>query len=79
MKNLFDAVNAARRVLEPVGAVIERTRRYRHRYTIRTSQPAVLPSGVAVTEITVCAGGVRRTVHTACVNDCVVYWRGHEQ
>ncbi|EHS0675271.1 hypothetical protein K1017_004772, partial [Salmonella enterica] len=37
--NLFDSLNAARRLTELSGAVLERSKRYPQRYALRTTPP----------------------------------------
>ncbi|EDQ6556938.1 hypothetical protein S675_005227 [Salmonella enterica subsp. enterica] len=72
MANLFDSLNAARRLVEMSGAVLERSKRYPQRYALRTTPPQhEMPGEV---EITVCNKGVRRLVHAARVDGCTVYW-----
>lgn len=72
MANLFDSLNAARRLMEMSGAVLERSKRYSQRYALRTTPPKhEMPGEV---EITVCNKGVRRLVHAARVGGCTVYW-----
>lgn len=72
MANLFDSLNAARRLAELSGAVLERSKRYPQRYALRTTPPQhKLPGEI---EITVCTHGLRRLVHAARVGGCTVYW-----
>ncbi|EOA1531810.1 hypothetical protein ACH8KY_002466 [Salmonella enterica subsp. enterica serovar Braenderup] len=72
MANLFDSLNAARRLMEMSGAVLERSKRYSQRYALRTTPPQCQMPGEV--EITVCNKGVRRCVRTARVGGCTVYW-----
>ncbi|EDR9399098.1 hypothetical protein CC662_24945 [Salmonella enterica subsp. enterica] len=72
MANLFDSLNAARRLMEMSGAVLERSKRYSQRYALRTPPPQCQMPGEV--EITVCNKGVRRLVHAARVGGCTVYW-----
>lgn len=74
MANLFDSLNAARRLTELSGAVLERSKRYPQRYALRTTPPKhEMPGEV---EITVCNKGQRRRVRAARVGGCTVYWEG---
>ncbi|EAO0751064.1 hypothetical protein ACV2HG_06775 [Salmonella enterica subsp. enterica serovar Pomona] len=70
--NLFDSLNAARRLTELSGAVLERSKRYPQRYALRTTPPKCQMPGEV--EITVCNKGQRRCVHAARVSGCTVYW-----
>ncbi|EIN3255354.1 hypothetical protein LOS70_004296 [Salmonella enterica] len=70
--NLFDLLNAARRLTELSGAVLERSKRYPQRYALRTTPPKYEMPGVV--EITVCNRGQRRRVRAARVGGCTVYW-----
>ncbi|HBB6668474.1 TPA: hypothetical protein G8X52_001607 [Salmonella enterica] len=72
MANLFDSLNAALRLMEMSGAVLERSKRYSQRYALRTTPPQCQMPGEV--EITVCNKGVRRLVHAARVGGCTVYW-----
>ncbi|EGL5769916.1 hypothetical protein IQ752_000637 [Salmonella enterica] len=70
--NLFDSLNAARRLTELSDAVLERSKRYPQRYALRTTPPKCQMPGEV--EITVCNKGQRRRVHAARVSGCTVYW-----
>lgn len=70
--NLFDSLNAARRLTELSGAVLERSKRYPQRYALRTTKPARQMPGEI--EITVRTAGLRRRVRAARVSGCTVYW-----
>ncbi|EAO7621086.1 hypothetical protein OH880_003233 [Salmonella enterica] len=72
MTNLFDSLNAARRLTELSGAVLERSKRYPQRYALRTTPPKCRMPGEV--EITVCNRGQRRRVRAARVGGCTVYW-----
>ncbi|HCM1975013.1 TPA: hypothetical protein N3A47_000291 [Salmonella enterica subsp. houtenae serovar 47:z36:-] len=72
MANLFDSLNAARRLTELSGAVLERSKRYPQRYALRTTPPKCQMPGEV--EITVCNKGQCRCVHAARVSGCTVYW-----
>ncbi|HFW3087301.1 TPA: hypothetical protein ACIBE3_000770 [Salmonella enterica subsp. enterica serovar Reading] len=72
MANLFDSLNAARRLMEMSGAVLERSKRYSQRYALRTTPPKCQMPGEV--EITVCNRGQRRCVRAARVGGCTVYW-----
>lgn len=72
MANLFDSLNAACRLTELSGAVLERSKRYPQRYALRTTPPKCQMPGEV--EITVCNKGQRRLVHAARVGGCTVYW-----
>ncbi|HHR4051842.1 TPA: hypothetical protein ACS50C_003757 [Salmonella enterica] len=72
MVNLFDSLNAARRLVEMSGAVLERSKRYSQRYALRTTPPKCQMPGEI--EITVCSNGVRRRVRAARLSGCTVYW-----
>lgn len=72
MSNLFDSLNAARRLTELSGAVLEKSKRYPQRYALRTTPPQCeIPGEI---EITVCTHGLRRQVRAARVGGCTVYW-----
>ncbi|EBA9592285.1 hypothetical protein ACFK5S_001825 [Salmonella enterica subsp. enterica serovar Saintpaul] len=70
--NLFDSLNAARRLTELSGAVLERSKRYPQRYALRTTKPERQMPGEI--EITVRTAGLRRCVHAARISGCTVYW-----
>ncbi|EGC6375224.1 hypothetical protein H9U66_001528 [Salmonella enterica] len=70
--NLFDSLNAARRLTELSGAVLECSKRYPQRYALRTTPPKCQMPGES--EITVCTAGLRRRVRAARVSGCTVYW-----
>ncbi|EBS4105275.1 hypothetical protein ZD86_02185 [Salmonella enterica subsp. enterica] len=72
MANLFDSLNAARRMTELSGALLERSKRYPQRYALRTTKPERQMPGEI--EITVCTAGLRRRVRAARVSGCTVYW-----
>ncbi|ELY6043004.1 hypothetical protein SNO20_002127 [Salmonella enterica] len=72
MTNLFDSLNAARRLTELSGAVLECSKRYPRRYALRTTPPKCQMPGEI--EITVCTAGLRRRVRAARVSGCTVYW-----
>ncbi|EDX2020074.1 hypothetical protein BU505_002985 [Salmonella enterica subsp. enterica serovar Sandiego] len=72
MTNLFDSLNAARRLTELSGAVLECSKRYPQRYALRTTPPKCQMPGEI--EITVCTAGLRRRVRAARVSGCTVYW-----
>lgn len=71
--NMFDAVNAVRRMVEPTGAVIGRSKRYRQRPAVEVLGMTHPPVDGAI-EITVTTDGLRRRVHAARINGCTVYW-----
>lgn len=70
--NRFDSLNAARRLTELSGAVLEHSKRYPQRYALRTTPPKCQMPGEV--EITVCNKGQRRRVRAARVGGCTVYW-----
>lgn len=72
INNLFDSLNAARRLTALSGAVLECTRRYPRRYALRTSKPDTPLAGEI--EITVQSHGLRRRIRAARVSGCTVYW-----
>lgn len=72
MTNLFDSLNAARRLTELSGAVLEKSKRYPQRYVLRTTPPKCQMPGEI--EIAVCTNGLRRRVRAARVSGCTVYW-----
>ncbi|HBB6984970.1 TPA: hypothetical protein I8P16_004711 [Salmonella enterica subsp. enterica serovar Napoli] len=72
MPNLFDSLNATRRLVEMSGAALEKSKRYPQGFAIRTTPPVrEIPGEI---EITVCTHGLRRRVRAARVNGCTVYW-----
>lgn len=72
MTNLFDSLNAARRLTELSGAVLQKSKRYPQRYALCTTPPKCQVPGEI--EITVCTKGQRRRVRAARVGGCTVYW-----
>ncbi|WP_079952925.1 hypothetical protein [Salmonella enterica] len=72
MTNLFDSLNAACRLTELSGAVLQKSKRYPQRYALRTTPPKCQMPGEI--EITVCTAGLRRRVRAARVSGCTVYW-----
>lgn len=71
--NMFDAVNAVRRVIEPKGGKIGNSKRYPQRPVVEAVGVTQLPVDGAI-EITVTTEGLRRRVHAARINGCTVYW-----
>lgn len=74
MANLFDSLNAARRLVEMSGAVLEHSKRYPQRYALRTTPPQCEMPGEI--EIAVCTNGLRRRIRASRISGCTVYWDG---